>query len=92
MTFVEDSIGETNPRGGFEIHNVVLLSQGEFNGLEVSVAHEKVVVFADEAVGTTTGLYIEVQLARGSATGSAGVRVTFSGYVEDLPTAPLVRR
>ena len=71
----------------FETHNVILVSQGLFNGLERSVAHQKMLVFAERLFG----FGIMVQMSRGSPTGSAGARVTFSGYIEDLPVTPPVR-
>lgn len=71
----------------FEVHNLVLVSQGIFNGLERSVAHEKTLVFAEEV----NGLGLIVNFSRGTMTGSAGARVTFSGYVEDLPATPGLR-
>jgi hypothetical protein len=78
-----------NNNGGFENHDLVLVSQGLFNGLERSVAHQKVLAFADETVKTSSstlsGLDVVVNFSRGTLIGSAGARVTFSGYVEDLP-------
>jgi hypothetical protein len=93
-TSVEDSVGSNNT-GGFENHDVVLVSQGIFNELERSASHQTMLVFADESVetpvGVLHGLGVVVSLSRGTLTGSAGARVTFSGYVEDLPATALSR-
>ena len=93
LTAVDDSVVSNDPgtgdNGGFEGHDLVLVSQGMFNGLERSTAHEKMLVFADESVktpsSTLSGIGVNVHLSRGTFDGSAGARVTFSGYVEDLP-------
>ena len=42
--------------------------------------------FADETVNTPFG-----PLSRGTLNGSSGARVTFSGYLEDLPAAPQIK-
>jgi hypothetical protein len=72
-----------------DVHNVVLISQGIFGGSEWSTAHERVMIFADESVqtnpGPQSGLDLIVTVWRSGMIGSAGVRVTFSGYIEDLP-------
>jgi|SRR6266496_1639737 len=87
-TAAEDLVG-ANQSGGFENHDIALVSQGIFNGLERSVGHQKMLVFADESVQTPVsilrGLGVTVTLSRGTFLGSAGARVTFTGYVEDLP-------
>jgi hypothetical protein len=89
-TALEDQVG-SNDTGGFENHDLVLVSQGIFNGLERSVGHQKMLVFADESVQTPfsilRGLGVIVNLSRGTLLGSAGARVTITGYVEDLPTS-----
>jgi hypothetical protein len=78
-----------------EVHSVVLISHGSFGGLERSTAHERTMIFADESVQTSpgprSGLDITVILSRAGMVGSAGVRVTFSGYIEDLPRTSLSR-
>jgi hypothetical protein len=87
VTGLEDLVAVTG-QDEFETHNVILVSQGLFNGLERSVAHQKMLVFAEQL----SGVGIILQMSRGSVTGTAGARVTFSGYVEDLPTTAVVGR
>ncbi len=75
---------------GFEdVHNVVLISHRLFGGLEWSTGHEKTTIFANESVqtnpGPRSGLNVIVTVWRSGMTGTARVRVTLSGYVEDLP-------
>jgi hypothetical protein len=89
-TAVQDTVGD-NAVGGFENHDVVLTSQGIFNSLERMAASQNTLAFADETVqtpnGILTGLDVVVNLSRGTLTGTAGARVTITGYVEDLPVA-----
>ena len=88
-TCVQDTVGETSVPGGFEAHDVVLTTQGLFNGLERLAANQNLLAFADESVqgpnGPLTGLDVIVNFSRASATGNSGVRVTLTGYVEDIP-------
>jgi hypothetical protein len=74
-----------------DVHNVVLISQRIFGGLEWSTGHERTLIFADESVqtnpGPLSGLGVTVTVWRSGIIGSASVRVTFSGYVEDLSAA-----
>jgi hypothetical protein len=90
-TAVQDIVGD-NAVGGFENHDVVLTSQGIFNSLERMAANQNTLAFADEIVqtpnGILTGLDVIVNLSRGTFTGTAGARVTITGYVEDLPVIP----
>ena len=91
QTAMQDIVGDTDAGGPFENHDLVLTSQGIFNGLERRTASQKVLVFADESIQTSNGpaggIDVTVNLSRGGSNGSAGARVTFSGYVEDLPAA-----
>jgi len=88
-TCVQDTIGD-NSVGGFENHDVVLTTQGLFNGTERLAANQNLLAFADESVqtpngSTLTGLDVIVNFSRGSLNGTSGVRVTITGYVEDVP-------
>jgi len=87
-TCVQDTIGD-NSVGGFENHDVVLTTQGLFNGTERLAANQNLLAFADESVqtpnGTLSGLDVIVNFSRGSFTGNSEVRVTLTGYVEDAP-------
>ena len=87
-TSVQDTVGD-NSTGGFENHDIVLTTQGLFNGLERLAANQNLLAFADESVqtpnGPLSGLDVIVNFSRGSLTGTSGVRVTITGYVEDVP-------
>jgi len=89
QTALSDQVGDNAGSIGFEDFDLVLTSQGIFNGSERSTANHKVLAFADETVTTTSGTVhgrkLSVHMARGTTTGTAGARVTFSGYLEDLP-------
>jgi hypothetical protein len=78
--------------GGIEdivFHRIALLDQGVFDGTAISVFNQKMLVFADERIGNDH--YVVVAQARLNAllptNAFAQVQFTFSGYVEDLPTA-----
>jgi hypothetical protein len=68
-------------------HRMTLIDQGNFPSMVVATANHKVLVFADEQIGASHyGVTVQVRLT-GPATGIAQGQVTFSGYLEDLPTA-----
>lgn len=68
-------------------HRVALTDQGIFAGHQTATANHKVLIFADERIGTDHfGLTLMVRLD-GTPTGTTNQgQVTFSGYMEDLPT------
>lgn len=69
-------------------HRFAMIEQGVFNGTAISVANNKVLVFADEQIGTQH-FVIQAQARLNAATTEfTQVQFTFSGYLEDLPTAP----
>lgn len=69
-------------------NRIALIDQGVFDGTAIASANHKVLVFADELVGTThTQVVVQARL-NGTTTEFAQGQVTFSGYLEDLPTVP----
>lgn len=68
-------------------HRVALVDQGTFDDTSIATANDKVLVFADELIGTQH-MKVGVQ-ARLHAMPPAGAfsqaQFTFSGYLEDLP-------
>jgi hypothetical protein len=61
-------------------HRITLTEQGVFDGVQISNANHMVQVFADiSQIGVGGRL-------NGTTTGSVQIQVTFSGYLEDLPT------
>ena len=79
--------------GGIEditFHRIPMIDQGVFDGTAISAANLKMTVFADSKIGNAT--YAVVAQARLNGTPAPNaftqVQFTFSGYLEDLPTAP----
>jgi hypothetical protein len=76
--------------GGIEditFHRIPLIDQGTFGDTAIASANHKVLVFADELIGTAH-YQVGVQARLGEySTVMAHAQVTFSGYLEDLPTA-----
>jgi hypothetical protein len=70
-------------------HRVALTDQGTFPGMSIATANHKVLVFADEQIGDQhfqVGVTARLNgMAPSGATSQA--QITFSGYLEDLPTA-----
>jgi hypothetical protein len=85
-TSVQNTVGDNT---GFESHDVVLTTQGIFDGSERLAANQNLLAFADESIqtpnGPVSGLDVIVNFSRASLTGNSGVRVTITGYVEDVP-------
>jgi hypothetical protein len=77
-----DGVGDV---ADITFHRIALTDQGTFVGEAIFSANHKVLVFADEQIGTS---HFQVGVSarlNGTATGPAQAQVTFSGYVEDLP-------
>jgi hypothetical protein len=69
-------------------NRIALVDQGVFDGTAIASANHKVLVFADELIGTThTQVVVQARL-NGVTTEFAQGQVTFSGYLEDLPAVP----
>ena len=79
-----DGVGDS---GDITFHRIALTDQGTFAGHATATANHKVLIFADERIGTEHfGLTLQVRLD-GTPVGSTNQgQVTFSGYMEDLPT------
>ena len=80
-----DGVGDV---ADITFHRIALTDQGTFSGIAISSANHKVLVFADEQIGTS---HFQVGVSarlNGTVTGNAQAQVTFTGYVEDLPAAP----
>jgi hypothetical protein len=62
-----------------------MTEQGTFAGTAVATANHKMLVFADEQIGTGHfGVGVQGRLS-GAATTPGSAQVTFSGYLENLP-------
>jgi hypothetical protein len=81
-----DNVGDI---ADITFNRIVLVDQGVFDGVQLAAANHAVVVFADEQIGT--GHYKVVAQARLNGAPPANAftqaQFTFSGYLEDLPTA-----
>lgn len=80
-----DGIGDS---ADITFHRIALTEQGTFGDTAIASANHKVLIFADERIGTTPmSLVLQARLS-GATTSFTQAQVTFSGYVEDLPTTP----
>ena len=77
-----DGVGDISD---ITFHRLSLVDQGVFDGTAIATANHKVLVFADEQIGT--GHHVVGVTARlsGTPTGFTQAQFTFSGYLEDLP-------
>jgi hypothetical protein len=70
-------------------HRISLVEQLNFNGQITSTANHKVLVFADERVGAHYNLVAAISFGlSGSVAQATSAEMTFTGYIEDLPTVP----
>lgn len=81
-----DNVGDI---ADITFHRIVLADQGVFDGIQLATANHDVLVFADEQIGPNH--YQVVAQARLNAMPPANAftqaQFTFSGYLEDLPSA-----
>jgi hypothetical protein len=77
-----DGVGDISD---ITFHRIALTDQGTFSGTAISSANHKVLVFADEQIGTSHFQVVVQARLNGATTGFAQAQVTFSGYLEDLP-------
>jgi len=78
--------------GGIEdivFHRIPMVEQGVFDGTTISVFNQKMLVFADSKIGDVQYAVVAQARLNGMAPANSFVQVqfTFSGYLEDLPTA-----
>jgi len=77
-----DGVGDVSD---IVFHRITLTEQGTFPGISVSTANLKVLVFADEQIGTGHfGVTLQARLNALAAT-PAQAQLTISGYLEALP-------
>jgi hypothetical protein len=90
FTYFDNGDGVGDSLTDVTFHRVALTEQGTFASLGTTVltANHKVLVFADERIGTTHFQIGVRARINGSASGTAQGQITFSGYLEDLPTIP----
>jgi hypothetical protein len=78
-----DGIGDVSD---ITFHRIAVIDQGTYDGVYTASGNHKVLVFADEQIGSAHfGLTLQVRLDAPAAGGINQGQVTLSGYVEDLP-------
>jgi hypothetical protein len=90
FTYFDNGDGAGDALNDVTFHRVALTEQGTFASLGTTVltANHKVLVFADERIGTSHYQIGVRARINGIAAGTAQGQITFSGYLEDLPSAP----
>ena len=85
FTYVDsngDGVGDSQD---ITFHRLVLTDQGTFDGVAISTANHKMLVFGDGSIGATQfSIGLQGRLS-GTTTEFTQIQVTFSGYLEDLP-------
>jgi hypothetical protein len=84
-TYLDNNGDGTGDIADITFHRVALTDQGTFAGIAISSANHKVLVFADELIGTSHFQVVVQARLNGPTTAFAQAQVTFSGYLEDLP-------
>lgn len=78
-----DGVGDVQD---ITFHRLALTEQGTYLGTAIATANHKTLVFADEQIGSGHfGVGVQARLT-GAATVPAQAQVTFSGYLENIPT------
>jgi len=88
FTYLDNNADGVGDIADITFHRIALTDQGTFDGTAIASANHKVLVFADEQIGTSH-FQVTVQARLNGATAAfAQAQVTFSGFLEDLPAAP----
>jgi len=76
-----DGVGDSQD---ITFHRIALTDQGVFDGVAISTANHKTLVFGDGTIGGSQfSLALQGRLS-GATTAFTQIQVTFSGYIEDL--------
>ncbi|MDM7921246.1 MAG: hypothetical protein QUS14_03015 [Pyrinomonadaceae bacterium] len=86
-TYIDNNNDGVGDIADITFHRVVLADQGAIDGVQMATANHKVLVFADEQIGTGHfGVQVQARLNGALPTGGfAQAQYTFSGWVEDIP-------
>lgn len=85
FTYIDNNGDGVGDISDIVFNRIALTEQGTFQGISLSAANHRVLVFADEQIGNGHfGVTVQARLNAGT-TSFAQAQVTFSGYVEDLP-------
>jgi hypothetical protein len=78
----DDGVGDSQD---ITFHRIPLIDQGNFDGVAISMANIKTLVFGDGTIGASQfSIGLQGRL-NGLTTEFTQIQVTFSGYIEDLP-------
>jgi hypothetical protein len=78
-----DGIGDIND---LTYHRIALIDQGILAGTQISTANHKVLIFADERIGTSHySLVMRARVNTETIQATAQAQLVFTGYMEDLP-------
>lgn len=86
-TYIDNNNDGAGDIADITFHRVVLADQGAIDGIQMATANHRVLVFADEQIGTGHyGVQVQARLNGAlPAGGFAQAQYTFSGWVEDIP-------
>jgi hypothetical protein len=88
--YIDNNGDGTGDIADITFHRIALTDQGVFDGTAIASANHKVLVFADEQIGTGHyGITAQARLNAAPPTNPAFLQAQFtlSGYLEDLPDA-----
>jgi hypothetical protein len=88
--YIDNNGDGTGDIADITFHRIALTDQGVFEGTAIASANHKVLVFADEQIGTGHyGITAQARLNAAPPPNPAFLQAqfTFSGYLEDLPAA-----
>lgn len=90
FTYIDNNNNGVADIADIVFHRIALTDQGVFDGTAIYSANHKVLVFADEQIGTQHLQVVLQARLSGAASTPAQAQVTFTGYLEDCP--PLNKR
>jgi hypothetical protein len=88
--YIDNNGDGTGDIADITFHRIALTDQGVIDGTAIAAANHKVLVFADEQIGTNHyGIVAQARLSGPPPPNPAFLQAqfTFSGYLEDLPVA-----
>jgi len=89
FTYMDNDGNGVNDPEDLTFHRISMTEQGVFDGTAISVFNQKMLVFADGSIGNSALSIVAQARLNGSVPANTFTQVqfTFSGYLEDLPTA-----
>ena len=89
FTYMDNDGNGVNDPEDLTFHRIPMTEQGVFDGTAISAFNQKMLVFADGSIGNSALSIVAQARLNGSVPANTFTQVqfTFSGYLEDLPTA-----